>query len=207
MRAIVNVNQSWGIGRNGELLAYIPEDMRFFRSMTKGGTVIMGRKTLDSFPGGKPLKGRLNIVLTREPERLTQKAVRDWQEKTSESSLPEAKSAEDPEQTGRFPVPVPIDGNGTRLLALRDLSALLDLREELLKAAFVIGGAQIYRELLPYCDECLVTINDSTREADTFFPDLDAAPEWYRSGETEEKEQDGVHYRFTVYRRKNADAR
>ena len=65
MNQIVNVNASWGIGRDGDLLCHIPEDMRFFRDMTMGKTVVMGRKTLESFPGGRPLKGRRNIVLTR----------------------------------------------------------------------------------------------------------------------------------------------
>ena len=65
MNQIVNVNLSWGIGKDGDLLCHIPEDMHFFKEMTMGKTVIMGRKTLESFPGGKPLKGRKNIVLTR----------------------------------------------------------------------------------------------------------------------------------------------
>lgn len=183
MKAIVNVNQNWGIGKDGELLAYIPEDMRFFRNTTKGRTVIMGRKTLESFPGGKPLKGRLNIVLTRNPARLYQKAAQEWQ----------AASLLKPLVLG--------DSSDTQLLAFCDTPSLLQIQEGILEDAYVIGGAQIYQELLPYCSECLVTINDSQREADTFFPNLDADPEWQRTQETEEKEQDGVHYRFTVYRR------
>ncbi len=67
MKAIAAVDKSWGIGRGGGLLFHIPADMRFFRETTKGAAVIMGRKTLESFPGGKPLPGRLNIVLTRDP--------------------------------------------------------------------------------------------------------------------------------------------
>ncbi|MDO5702222.1 MAG: dihydrofolate reductase [Lachnospiraceae bacterium] len=64
MKCIAAVDRNWAIGCRGRLLASIPEDMRFFRSMTLGKTVVMGRKTLESFPGGKPLKGRRNIVLT-----------------------------------------------------------------------------------------------------------------------------------------------
>ncbi len=66
MNQIVAVDRNWAIGKDGELLVSIPEDMKFFRTMTKGKTVIMGRKTLESFPGGRPLKGRRNIVLTRQ---------------------------------------------------------------------------------------------------------------------------------------------
>lgn len=66
MNQIVAVDRKWAIGKEGGLLVSIPEDMKFFRTMTKGKTVVMGRKTLESFPGGKPLKGRRNIVLTRQ---------------------------------------------------------------------------------------------------------------------------------------------
>lgn len=66
MNQIVAVDRNWAIGKDGGLLVSIPEDMKFFRTMTKGKTVIMGRKTLESFPGGSPLKGRRNIVLTRQ---------------------------------------------------------------------------------------------------------------------------------------------
>ena len=65
MNAIVVVDQNWAIGCNGDLLFSLPTDMKRFRSLTIGGTVILGRKTLDSFPGGRPLPKRRNIVITR----------------------------------------------------------------------------------------------------------------------------------------------
>ena len=68
MNLIVAVDENWAIGRNGDLLAHMKEDMKFFRATTNGRVVLMGRKTLDSFPGGKPLKNRTNIVLTANPE-------------------------------------------------------------------------------------------------------------------------------------------
>ena len=63
MKAIVAVDKKWGIGKNNGLLFQIAEDMRFFRQQTLGKTVVMGRKTLESFPNGKPLKNRKNVVL------------------------------------------------------------------------------------------------------------------------------------------------
>lgn len=66
MKAIVAVTKDWGIGRDNQLLVSIPEDMKFFRTKTAGAIVIMGRKTLESFPGKKPLKNRVNIVVTRD---------------------------------------------------------------------------------------------------------------------------------------------
>ena len=64
MNAIVVVDKNWAIGRNNDLLFSLPTDMKRFRSLTLYGTVILGRKTLDSFPGGRPLPKRRNIVIT-----------------------------------------------------------------------------------------------------------------------------------------------
>ena len=63
MELIVAVSKNWGIGKNGDLLFSIPEDMKFFRTSTQGKTVVMGRKTWDSL--GRPLPGRKNVVVTR----------------------------------------------------------------------------------------------------------------------------------------------
>lgn len=65
MNLIVAVDEKWGIGKNNDLLISIPEDMKFFRTLTKNSIIIMGRKTLESFPNGKPLKNRENVVLTK----------------------------------------------------------------------------------------------------------------------------------------------
>ena len=68
MNAIAAVSLNWGIGRGNDLLFHIADDMKRFRAMTSGGTVIMGRKTLDTMPGGRPLPKRRNIVITRNPD-------------------------------------------------------------------------------------------------------------------------------------------
>ncbi len=64
--AIVAVDNDWGIGFNGDLLEHIPEDLKYFKTLTTGNTVIMGRKTWDSLPK-KPLPNRTNIVITSNP--------------------------------------------------------------------------------------------------------------------------------------------
>ncbi len=66
MNLIVAVDKNWAIGLHNKLLVSIPADMKFFRETTMGKVVVMGRKTLESFPGGQPLKKRTNIVLTRD---------------------------------------------------------------------------------------------------------------------------------------------
>ena len=66
MNAIVVVDRNWAIGCEGNLLFSLPTDMKRFRALTLNGTVIMGRKTLDTFPGGRPLPNRVNVVLSRK---------------------------------------------------------------------------------------------------------------------------------------------
>ena len=68
MNLIVNVSENWAIGRGNELLFHLSTDMKFFKSQTIEKTVVMGRKTLESFPGKKPLPKRKNIVLTTNPD-------------------------------------------------------------------------------------------------------------------------------------------
>ena len=68
MHLIAAADKNWAIGRNNELLVRISEDMKYFRELTTGNVVVMGRKTLESFPGGKPLPDRVNIVLTRQED-------------------------------------------------------------------------------------------------------------------------------------------
>lgn len=165
MKAIVAVDRNWGIGLKGKLLVQIPADQRFFRETTTGHVVVMGRKTLESFPHGSPLKDRVNIVLT----------------------------------TGKTRIPDGVETAGS----IDELKRILERYEG--EEIYCIGGAKVYKELLPMCDECLVTKIDESYEADAFFPDLDEDPEWelVKDG-SEEDEQTyfDVIYYFLKYRRK-----
>lgn len=144
MNAIAAVSLDWGIGKDNNLLFHIGEDMKRFRALTTGGTVIMGRKTLDSMPGGKPLPRRRNIVLTR-------------QEDFAREGVEVARSLEEV----------------LRLTAGEDPEKV-----------WVIGGGEIYRQLLPYCRLCWLTRVYARPESAVFFPDLDTLPQWQvlRSG-------------------------
>lgn len=75
MNLIVAADRNGGIGYRNRLLVSIPEDMKFFRSETDGKVVVMGRKTLESFPNGLPLKNRINIVMTRNTDYHVKGAV------------------------------------------------------------------------------------------------------------------------------------
>lgn len=67
MNLIVLADRHWGIGKDGNQLCYIPEDLKHFKRLTSNHAVILGRKTLATFPGGKPLKGRRNMILSGNP--------------------------------------------------------------------------------------------------------------------------------------------
>ncbi|MCI8579220.1 MAG: dihydrofolate reductase [Dorea sp.] len=75
MNVIVAVDKNWAIGKDNRMMWSIPADMKLFRETTKGNIVIMGRKTLESFPQGQPLKNRVNIVITRKKDYKVKGAV------------------------------------------------------------------------------------------------------------------------------------
>lgn len=75
MNIIAAVDKNWAIGKNNKLLVSIPADMKFFRETTKGSVVVMGRKTLESFPQAQPLKNRVNIVITGNKDYKVKDAI------------------------------------------------------------------------------------------------------------------------------------
>lgn len=75
MNLIVAVDKNWAIGNQNKLLVSIPADMKFFRETTMNKVVVMGRKTLESFPNGLPLKRRTNIVITRDKNYQVKDAI------------------------------------------------------------------------------------------------------------------------------------
>lgn len=155
MQAIVAVSENWGIGKDNDLLFHIGADLKRFRTLTAGHTVVMGRKTLESLPGGKGLPKRRNIVLTANPDF------------TAEN--------------------VEVVHNPAQLI----FAAGAD--------AFVIGGAAVYRQLLSLCERVYVTKVFAAPEADVFFPDLDADPNWEIAVQSEIMEEDGIRFQYVDY--------
>ena len=158
MNLIAAVDQNWAIGTGGDQLCYIPADLKRFRALTTGHPVILGRKTLATFPGGRPLKNRRNLILSRT--------------------------------MGEAPQGAEVFSTAETLLAAAP------------EDAFVIGGASVYEQLLPWCSTAYVTRIQAEFPADRFFPDLDASPEWERGEESAPLEQDGIVFRYVTYRRK-----
>lgn len=75
MKFIAAVDENWGIGYKGKLLARISEDQKNFKNTTMGHVVVLGRKTLEEFPHAKPLAGRTNIILSRDENYMVDGAV------------------------------------------------------------------------------------------------------------------------------------
>lgn len=150
LNCVVAVDENWGIGFNGNLLFRNGDDLRYFRQLTRGHTVITGRKTLATFPRGEPLQQRRNIVLSRE--KTGGKNVEGTAEETPLIYSPS------PEKT---------------------FEILKNLEEKFRESvAFVIGGGEIYRQFLPFCKQAYVTKFSQSRSADTFFENLDENPHW-----------------------------
>lgn len=75
MNIIVAVDNNWAIGNKNKLLVSIPNDMKHFREETTGKVVVLGRKTLETFPQGQPLKNRTNIILSGNPNYKVKDAI------------------------------------------------------------------------------------------------------------------------------------
>jgi len=163
---IVAMSENNAIGKGNDLIYHLPDDMKRFKRLTTGHTIIMGRNTYMSLPK-RPLPKRRNIVLSR------------WM-----------KAEDNP---------------GAEIC--RSVSKVLEaVKGE--EEAFVIGGAQLYKNMMPYADTMYLTlIHDITADADVFFPEIN--PDEWEETAREFHPQDEKHaYSFTFidYKRKRADS-
>ena len=163
MNIIVAVDKNWAIGFQNKLLNSIPEDMKSFRETTTGHVVVMGRKTLESFPKGRPLKNRTNVVITRQKD---------------------------------YEVPGAVVVHSVQ-------EALEYLKAFKSEDIYVIGGASIYEQMLPYCDVAHVTVMNYAYQADTWFPNLDKMEDFVVAADSEEKTYFDLEYCFKMYVRKS----
>lgn len=162
MNLIVAVDSNWAIGNKNQLLVRIPADHKYFREITTGKVVVLGRKTLETFPQGMPLKNRTNIILSTNPDYHVKDAI-----------------------------------------VVHSLEELFEeLKQYDTKDVYIIGGASVYRELLPYCDVAHVTKIDRAYEADSYFPNLDQMEEWQITADSEEQTYFDLEYRFLKYEKK-----
>ena len=160
MIVIAAVDRNWAIGYQGHMLVHLPEDLKHFRSLTMGKTIIYGRKTLYTFPGQKPLPERKNIILSSDPEFHVEDA-----------------------------------------LVVHSIEELLEQLPGNTEDAAVIGGGVVYHALLPYCDQAVITKIENEYEADTWMDNLDEDPEWMCTERGEDREYNGVIFRYDRYQR------
>ena len=196
MKAIVATEKNWGIGKEGDLLIHLPGDLQFFKEQTMGKVLIMGRKTLESLPGGRPLEGRTTILLTRDENYRP--AYMDRLDENGQITLKSGRKV----TPGRLIIAGGYDELMTKLLVLEAMEGI-DIED----GVMVAGGESIYRMFLPYCREFIVTRIEKEIGADRFFPNLD---EKVLSGEMtvvwesepQKDEESGTEYRFVRYKRK-----
>lgn len=163
MNMIVAVDSNWAIGNKGQLLISIPADHKMFRNETTGKVVVLGRKTLDTFPGGQPLAQRTNIILSGKKDYKVKGAT-----------------------------------------VVHSIDQLLEELEEYDSSEiYIIGGATVYEQMLPYVDTVHVTKIDREYDADAYFPNLDKDPEWKITAESDEQYYFDTTYEFCKYERIN----
>ena len=173
MDLIVAVDKNWGIGLKGELLISISEDHKRFKEITTGNVVVMGRKTLLTLPGSKPLKNRVNIVLSRDEDLKIEGAIVYHSITEFLESLKDHSPGRGPSAVGTPP------------------------GEE--KKVYVIGGQDIYEQLLPHCKKAYITKVEKEFEADSYFPDLDADEKWRMVNRSETRQSDDIFYYYIEY--------
>jgi len=124
---VVAIAQNYAIGKDNKLLWHLPKDLKHFKEITSGGTIIMGRKTYDSV--GRPLPNRRNIVITRQQIEITGCEV------------------------------------------VNSLQAALDLCRDH-QEVFIVGGAEIYKQAMPFTNRIYLTVVHQDFEGDTYFPEI-----------------------------------
>ena len=157
---IVAMARNGAIGKDNDLLWHISADLKRFKALTGGHTVLMGRRTYDSLPK-KPLPNRKHLILTSD---------------------------------AGYPVPE----GGQRLADVAACQAYFAAHPD--EDIFIIGGGQVYKQLLPYADRLYLTEVQADFEADTFFPAIEAA-HWRvtEEGVWTLDENSGLTYRFVDY--------
>lgn len=162
MNLIAAVDQNWAIGHRGGLLVQIPADQKYFRELTKGKVIVLGRKTLATFPNGIPLPQRTNLILSGDRN---------------------------------FSVRGGIVVSGME-------EAWKELKQYPKEDIFIVGGASIYRQFLPYCKTAYITKIDYTYQADCYMPNLDKESEWQIAAKSEEQTYFDLEYYFYRYERR-----
>ena len=165
MNLIAAADANWGIGKDGGLLVHLPGDLRYFKEKTSGKAVIMGRATLESLPGGKPLPNRTNIVLTSQTDFAKEGCI-----------------------------------------VVHDMDELAAVCADYApEDMMVIGGEQIYMQLIRQCERLFITKIFEIYDADKHLMNVDKMSSFELVWESDVQEENGVQYQFLEYRKKEKD--
>ena len=162
--SILNCDKEYGIGKKNGLLFSLREDMRFFRTTTLNHVVAMGENTLLSFPNQKPLKNRINIVLSAD-------------------------------ETHNYEGVVNVHSFDEFLKVVKKHADNEDV--------YIIGGASMYRQTLPYVDLVLLTKVDAIGGAEVFFVNIDDDPNFEIISESEPIQDGDYKIKFVTYKNNN----
>ena len=158
-KAIAAMSENRVIGQGNKIPWHLPEDFKWFKKMTLGNVVVMGRKTFESL-NGKPLPSRTNFVLTRHPEKVKSEFPKIFEEYTKTR-----RAATSSKGIGQLHL------NRVGYTDLRLVSSLSVIRPESYPCdVFIVGGAQIYEQALPNCLDLYLTLVKRVEEGDVFFP-------------------------------------
>ncbi|MBR2989439.1 dihydrofolate reductase [Candidatus Saccharibacteria bacterium] len=187
---IAAIGKNRELGRDGGLVFRLPSDLKFFKEVTMGHPILMGRKTFESLP--KMLPGRKHYVVTRNAKRL---------------SIPLRAPVAPPAVAGVLPILAarrrkdPATGMEQPLCIVDNLDAFVREHAEGEEEVFVIGGASIYEKMLPYCDKLYLTEVDAVDEtADVFFPEVDFAK--YTRKVLKKGKENGLDFAHVLYTKK-----
>ncbi len=164
-KAIAAMSENRVIGSGNQIPWHLPEDFKWFKRTTLGKTVVMGRRTFESL--GRPLPNRINVVLTRNPKLLmgaSDSPVAYRGAKVGSAAVSVLRDASSSQMA--FPSTV-----STELLLWGDLLKLV--KADRAGDVWVIGGASVYEQALPYCAELFLTHVKRVVVGDTFFPDFE----------------------------------
>lgn len=152
---IAAISKNNALGKGNQLLWHLPNDLRYFKKVTTGHPVIMGRKTFESI--GKPLPNRLNLVISRNKQPNTE-----------------------------------------NLIFCNSLEEAIALASHQDEDIFIIGGGEIYKQAMPLAQKLHLTLVDTIKEADTFFPEVDIN-EWQLETQQDFSIDEKHAYNYSIF--------
>lgn len=160
---IVAIAENGAIGFENKLIYWLPNDLKRFKALTTGNTIVMGRKTFESLPKGA-LPNRRNIVISRSAAKDAFQGAECY---------------------------------GSLTAALEAARSGYDYEGKHSDDVYVIGGASVYEQALPLADRlCLTQVHDVPKEADTFFPTINAE-EWTEAMREDHDTDEKHEYRYS----------